>query len=150
MTEQELEALAELHKEVAEAPDIMSVKEIDTWCDKSDTLTASMPALIAAARGLNKACEDREKAEKWWSDLHGICVTQRNELASENARLRAVVEAARAVPDRWTFHDQQHAHSWHDWADVVPATSTTSEIKSRLRRAPGGPSGMNDSMNESK
>lgn len=43
------------------------------------------------------------------------------------ATLLAVKEQARLVAARWTFNDdQQHAHTWHDWADTVP------ELKARL------------------
>lgn len=47
---------------------------------------------------------------------------------AEVARLRALL---RKVCKRWTFNnDQQHTHTWHDWAAVVP------HIEAALAEAP--------------
>src|SRR6478609_3492487 len=42
-----------------------------------------------------------------------------------NARLIAaapmMLEALKKICERWTFdNNQQHTHTWHDWADCIP------------------------------
>lgn len=96
LTTEELDRLEELAK-AADKPTPSMGDRMARRIAYSDALRNAAPALIAAARALNKACEDREKAEKWWSNLHGICIDGRNKLAAENAKLRAVVEAARKL-----------------------------------------------------
>jgi len=46
------------------------------------------------------------------------------ELEATVAGLTAERDAARSalqmVSERWTFNNQQHTHTWHDWADCQP------------------------------
>ena len=63
-----------------------------------------------------------------------VCAQQEQRIIAlerENARLRghaeAIAKALERVQERWRFtNGQQHAHTWHDWADCQP------EIKQSL------------------
>ena len=51
------------------------------------------------------------------SDVETL-TAERDEARRQAAAMRA---ALAMVQERWSFHDQTHTHTWHDWADCQPS-----------------------------